>query len=309
MVSSVIFIMAKCSNNERRYFDDGNLFHTRCVTLTLETQTIQIGRSMILTCTVHGISKINTDVARQFAKGNNGDLLCFNGHIKQTRKYEEILSEGNTFSLKINNVTESDVNSIYQCRYKFSTVKQMININDMNFEYGPTENTTVIEFNEYDNKNFQIQINFTKIFPVPKCSAQTKTSQLNFINTSVIEERIFYKVSFLLKHSIDGQCGTDLEIYCRIGRSNHYIKTFQPFIKCSIMCTMFITLTTTAFIIILLLALVIVYKKREKLKSCIRYEGKPKSHNTKEEPSMALMNNISNRENHPKPSDIQIKEG
>lgn len=93
-----------------------------------------MGSSMILTCAVRGISKINTNATRQFAKGNNGDLLCFNGYITQTRKYEEILSEGNTFSLKINNVTELDVNTIYQCRYKFSTVKQMIRTNEMNFE-------------------------------------------------------------------------------------------------------------------------------------------------------------------------------
>lgn len=45
-----------------------------------------------------------------------------------------------------------------------------------NFDFadGPTENTTVIEFIEYDNKSFEIQINFTKIFPVPKCSAKIK---------------------------------------------------------------------------------------------------------------------------------------
>lgn len=109
-------------------------YHLFSVTLTLETQPIKMGRAMILKCTVNGISKINTDETRQFAKGNNGDLLCYNGHIKQKEKYQEILSEGNTFKLKINNVTESDVNSIYQCRYEFSTVKQMIRIDEMNFE-------------------------------------------------------------------------------------------------------------------------------------------------------------------------------
>ncbi|CAC5395703.1 unnamed protein product [Mytilus coruscus] len=226
-------MLAKCSNNERRYFDDSNLFHTRCVTLTLETQTIKMGRSMILTCAVQGISKINTNATRQFAKGKNGDLLCFNGHLTQTKKYEEILSERNTFSLKINNVTESDVNSIYQCRYKFSTVKQMIRINEMNFEYGPTENTTLIEFNKYDHKSFDIQINFTKIFPVPICSAKTKTLELKFANTSVMEDRMFYKVSIILMYAVDGQCDTDLRVYCTVGRSNHYIKSFQPFMECS----------------------------------------------------------------------------
>lgn len=93
-----------------------------------------MGEPLKLTCTVHGISNININITRQFAKGNDGDLLCYNGHITETKKYQEIVSEGNRFSLMIKNITESDVNSIYQCRYEFSTVKQMIRINKTNFE-------------------------------------------------------------------------------------------------------------------------------------------------------------------------------
>lgn len=104
------------------------------VTLSLETETIKMGEPLKLSCTVHGISNININITRQFAKGNDGDLLSYNGHITHTRKYEEILSEGNIFSLMINNVTESDVNCIYKCRYEFSTDKQMIGINKTNFE-------------------------------------------------------------------------------------------------------------------------------------------------------------------------------
>ncbi|XP_071176422.1 uncharacterized protein [Mytilus edulis] len=202
------------------------------VNLTLETETIKIGESLILTCTVNGISKINTDVTRQFSKGSNGVLLCYNGHIKQKGKYKEILSNRNTFSLMITNVTESDVNSIYQCRYRFSTVKQMIGINDRNFEYEPTEDTTLIEISKYNNNRFKkIQINFTKIFPVPKCSAHTKTGKLKFKNTSVVKERIFYKVSFTSVYEVDEQCDIELEINCTIGRFNPYIKRI-PFIRC-----------------------------------------------------------------------------
>ncbi|XP_052063310.1 uncharacterized protein LOC127702979 [Mytilus californianus] len=250
------------------------------VTLTLETQTIKMGESLILTCTVHGISKINPDVTRQFAKGSNGDLLCYNGHITQTKKYEEILSDGNEFRLRIKNVTESDVNSIYQCRYRFFTVKQMIGINEMNFEYGPTENTTYIEFNNYDNTSFEIQINFTKIFPLPMCSAQTKNSKMQFKNTSIMEERIFYKVSFILVYVDGDQCGTDLEIYCKVGRSNYPIETFKPFMECPCTVPMFIILTICGVLLIgsiSSMALLIVYKKRRKRKLCTKSKNKSKT--------------------------------
>ncbi|VDI81618.1 Hypothetical predicted protein [Mytilus galloprovincialis] len=244
--------------------------------LTLETQTIKMGESIILICTVHGIAKINPDVTRQFAKGSNGDLLCYNGHITQTSKYEEILSDGNKFGLMINNVTESDVNSIYQCRYRFSTVKQMIGINEMNFEYGPTANTTFIEFNNYDNTSFEIQINFTKIFPVPMCSAQMKNTELQFKNTSIMEERIFYKVSFILVYVDGDQCGTDLEIICKVGRSSHPIKTFKPFQECK--CTIPLLILTICGVVligfILLVALLMVYKRRRKQKACTKSKNK-----------------------------------
>lgn len=240
------------------------------VNLTLETETIKLGKSLILTCTVYGISKINPDVTRQFAKGNNGLLLCYNGHIKQKEKYKEIVSNGNTFSLMINNVTESDVNSIYQCRYRFSTVKQMIGINEMNFEYEPTENTTLVEISKCNNNSFKIQMNFTKIFPVPECSAHTKTWKLKFNYTSVVKERIFYKVSFMLMHDVDEQCDTELEIYCTVGRSTHYNKTIQ-FTQCSstfpttVKLTL-ICLSGVIFIVVIFLT-VLSYKKRRKRKS------------------------------------------
>lgn len=59
-----------------------------------------------------------------------------------------------------------------------------------------------------------------------------QTEQLKFSNASVLEEGIFYKVSLFLKSAVNFQCGTDLKVYCKVGRSNHYIKTVQPFMKC-----------------------------------------------------------------------------
>lgn len=51
----------------------------------------------------------------------------------------------------------------------------------------PTENTTVVEISKYNNNSFKIQINFTKIFPVPKCTAHTKVSvKIKYIKTMIV---------------------------------------------------------------------------------------------------------------------------
>lgn len=55
---------------------------------------------------------------------------------------------------------------------------------------------------------------------------------MQFENTSIIEERIFFRVSFVLVYIDGDQCGTDLKIICKVGRSNHPIKTFEPFTEC-----------------------------------------------------------------------------
>lgn len=47
-----------------------------------------------------------------------------------------------------------------------------------------------------------------------------------------MKENIFYKVSFILMYAVNDECGTDLKIYCIVGKSKHRIETLQPFMEC-----------------------------------------------------------------------------
>lgn len=85
-----------------------------------------------ITCTVHGIQIINRKLTRQWSKGP--DLICYNGHSIDSNKYTEISTTGNQFKLHIRNVSESDFNSKYQCRYGFEAHAENIRLTKDNFE-------------------------------------------------------------------------------------------------------------------------------------------------------------------------------
>ena len=104
------------------------------VTWELKTDVIKLGQPMILECTVGTKETIDRKVTRQWSKGKEDYTISYNGHSNEPLKYEEILSTGRNFSLKINNVTEFDINILYQCRYEFSSCQKNLSIDKSNFE-------------------------------------------------------------------------------------------------------------------------------------------------------------------------------
>ncbi|VDI71939.1 Hypothetical predicted protein, partial [Mytilus galloprovincialis] len=102
------------------------------VTLNFQPEIVRINQNISIECTVHGIDTINVKLTRQWSKGP--DLICYNGHPIDSDKYTETLSYGNQFILHIRNVTESDVNCKYQCRYGFESNAKSIKSTKEHFE-------------------------------------------------------------------------------------------------------------------------------------------------------------------------------
>ncbi|XP_052079780.1 uncharacterized protein LOC127717939 isoform X4 [Mytilus californianus] len=102
------------------------------VSWTLKPEIIRIGETLSLLCTVDGIDSINGGLIRQWTKGS--ELICFNGHPINPDKYREIQQNGNQFELKIYNISESDLQCKYQCRYGFDTQTKKLEISEHNFE-------------------------------------------------------------------------------------------------------------------------------------------------------------------------------
>lgn len=103
------------------------------MSLQLVTDHIIFGGCIILTCTVNGIGKVDSDVTRQWSMGKDDELLSYNGRINNHRKYEETIFPGNKFSLKIFNVTAKDVNVTYRCRYGFNSARKCIEIKESDY--------------------------------------------------------------------------------------------------------------------------------------------------------------------------------
>ncbi|CAC5420526.1 unnamed protein product [Mytilus coruscus] len=103
-------------------------FNTRGepVSLSMKTNTVSNHRDIILTCTVGGIKTIDIKTMRQWSMGDDDELLCYNGRINNIKKYAEKVFPTNEFSLTIFNVTESDLNVVYQCRYGFDAASKLI---------------------------------------------------------------------------------------------------------------------------------------------------------------------------------------
>ncbi|XP_076088736.1 uncharacterized protein LOC143059134 [Mytilus galloprovincialis] len=96
------------------------------VFLKMVTDKISIGGDITLTCTLHGIQAIDRKITRQWSMGDDDKLLCYNGRIHNRRKYEEKILSVKEFSLTIFNLTESDLNVVYLCRYGFDAASKLI---------------------------------------------------------------------------------------------------------------------------------------------------------------------------------------
>lgn len=85
------------------------------VTIDFQPKIIHLNDTINLTCTVD--DKESFGYARQWSKEHH--IICFNGFTIDTAKYKEIQTSENQFTLQIRNVSASDVNSMYQCRFGF----------------------------------------------------------------------------------------------------------------------------------------------------------------------------------------------
>lgn len=92
----------------------------------MKSNTVSLDGDIVLTCTVDGVKKIDKQTTRQWSMGEKDELLCYNGRINNIKKYEEKVLQTNEFSLTIFNVTESDLNIVYQCRYGFDKARTLI---------------------------------------------------------------------------------------------------------------------------------------------------------------------------------------
>lgn len=184
------------------------------VTLDFQPEILRINENIDIICTVKGIANINRKLTRQWSKGP--DLICYNGHPIDPSKYTEILTYGNQFKLQIKNVSESDFNCKYQCRYGFEAQAKIIQSSKNNFEYPPVNEVRAIVHSNDSDPLLTIYLHFKKIFPMPRCTVLIGGSSRSFNTTSSKSFGNYYEV--VLRHkSIDKlHCNEEVVVTCKL---------------------------------------------------------------------------------------------
>ncbi|CAC5380203.1 unnamed protein product [Mytilus coruscus] len=185
---------------------------------------------MNITCTVHGIDSINSKLTRQWSKGP--DLICYNGHPIDSNKYTEILTTGNQFKLQVKNVSESDLNCKYQCRYGFEAHAKNIQLSKDKYEYPPDDNMRAVVHTNDSARGLTINLHFKKIFPVPRCRAIFRGSSLSFNITSSTNYGNFYEMNLRHKSTNKLQCDEEIVVKCKL--INEYTIPTEDIRKCKI---------------------------------------------------------------------------
>ena len=99
--------------------------------LELGQPLIEIGKPLTLKCRMG--HKININLTRQWTGGQQNRLLCFNGVTIDPVKYKEEFHLPDTFTLRINETTETDLDCAYSCRLGFESDEKILTVTEQNF--------------------------------------------------------------------------------------------------------------------------------------------------------------------------------
>ncbi|XP_052103125.1 uncharacterized protein LOC127736607 [Mytilus californianus] len=224
---------------------------------------MRIGEPVTLICTVHGVKTIDQNLTRQWSKGT--ESIVYNGHLDKPSEYKEILTAHNQFGLLIENLTESDLTSNYQCRYNFDTSSKKLQINAENFEYPPTFETTNIVYNTSSSGKIYISLHFVKVFPLPNCSLALENKYYQCKNSSIVKHSVYYEV--FLNCEVNN-CNTKPQIRCHL--IEEYPIPWTTFQVCKennhMLQTILISsiIPTGCLFVIIAIVIVICYKRKSK---------------------------------------------
>ncbi|CAC5412731.1 unnamed protein product [Mytilus coruscus] len=248
-------------------------FNVSRISLVIQPGILLIHQNINITCTVHGIDIINSNLTRQWSKGP--DLICYNGISVDSSKYIEFLTSGNQFKLQIKNVSESDLDSQYQCRYGFETQQKML-LSKNYFEYPPANEVRAIVNTNESDRFFTIKLHFKKIFPLPRCTALVEGTNSSFNLTSSKSFGNYYELDLIHQSADKPNCNVEVIVKCKLIKE--YIIPTEDLRKCFskenppkelyvILLVIFIPLTLITIIISLVICKI---KKTENAKSIIQ---------------------------------------
>ncbi|CAC5387133.1 unnamed protein product [Mytilus coruscus] len=133
----------------------------------LGQEVIELGKPLILQCTILGLDYIPKDKSRQWTGEINNRLFTFNGVSTCPSNYTEILEPPKTFKIYFNSTSIYNLNCPYSCRVGTMFDEKFLTVNESNFVYMPTARTTKLI--ESYNGSYMLNFNIEKVYPKPTC--------------------------------------------------------------------------------------------------------------------------------------------
>ncbi|XP_071147941.1 uncharacterized protein [Mytilus edulis] len=238
----------------------------------LGQEVIELGKPLILQCSIVGMDHIPADKSRQWTGEINNRLFTFNGVSTCPSNYTEILEPPNSFKIYFNYTSMINLNSPYTCRVGTMFDEKILKVNESNFVYMPTRRTT--KFLESTNGSYRMHFNIERVYPKPTCRITTGKIWFNF---SVITEQklgFLYNVTFYYESSKEVKyCGDNLSVDCIVSskhnRSFNYpvrkLKPCQSENGSQVSDMGFVAISAFLFVLVLLVCTIYVICKRKKL--------------------------------------------
>lgn len=99
----------------------------------LGQEVIELGKPLILQCTIMDIDYIPKDKSRQWTGEFNNRLFTFNGVSTCPSNYTEILEPPKTFKIYFNTTSMNNLNCPYSCRVGTVFDEKVLTLNESNF--------------------------------------------------------------------------------------------------------------------------------------------------------------------------------
>lgn len=99
----------------------------------LGQEVIELGKPLILQCSIVGMDHIPSDKSRQWTGEINNRLFTFNGVSTCPSNYTEILEPPNSFKIYFNYTSMINLNSPYTCRVGTMFDEKILKVNESNF--------------------------------------------------------------------------------------------------------------------------------------------------------------------------------
>lgn len=187
------------------------------------------GTDIHLVC---NIPNNNQNNIRQWIVGNNYRVIIVNGLSLNKTKYREELNEiEHVSTLTIMSLEENDVNTVYVCVHGFWEYRATLKLEEGIFEFHPSNLLPVKPF--MDGQNISLTVTFTKVYPIPVCSAVIGVKDISsYLDVTNKPNIMLYKSVITLRYnSHEEECNNLLRVNCRVGQTD--LRVVDSHIMCS----------------------------------------------------------------------------